>query len=188
MNKRVAILGPSGQYNHLILRRVKELGFYAELFELNEKNVLKINGFDVVIIGGGPARLDDSSQEVRAIKKLVFDREMPVLGICLGFQAIALAFRGKLTTDQPSFGPQKIIVKEKDVIFEGLPDIFSVWESHNDTVSFLPNEFKILAVAEKGYIEAARHIKRPIFGVLFHPEVEHTQFGSKILHNFILLS
>jgi len=188
MNKKVAILGPSGQYNHLIFRRVKELGFNVELFELHEKIIEKIDNFDVIIIGGGPARLDSKSKEVKAIKKLIFEKDLPILGICLGFQALSIALGGKLTSDQPSFGPQRIIVKEKDILFEGLPDSFSVWESHNDTVSYLPPGFKILAYAEKGYIEAARYINKPIFGVLFHPEVEHTEFGSKILHNFITLS
>jgi GMP synthase (glutamine-hydrolysing) len=188
MNKKIAILGPGGQYNHLILRRVKELGYYAELIPLVEKTLDKIEEYDSIIIGGGPARLENNSEELKVIKELLFTKDKPVLGICLGFQAISLAYGGKLTRTQPAFGPQKVIVKERNELFEGIPEVFLAWESHNDTVSELPKEFKILAYAEKGHIEAAKHIKRKVYGVLFHPEVEHTQFGLKIIHNFITLA
>lgn len=179
---KVLILGPSGQYNHLILRRVKELGYEAELkslinFDVNEE-------FFSIIIGGGPARLKKDSEELKVISKIL-NIGKPVLGICLGFQAISLAFGGELTKSEPSFGPINIIVKERDPILEGIPDRFIAWESHNDTVSKIPEKFKIIAESEKGYAEIIKHKEKIIYGVLFHPEVEHTQYGKKIIENFL---
>ncbi len=183
MNKRILILGPRGQYNHLILRRVKELGYEATLLPL--ENVDRANEFDAVIIGGGPSRLKKGSKEIRLIENLIKKFKGPILGICLGFQAICLALGGELTSTSPSFGPQKVIVKEEDEIFKGIPNVFTAWESHNDTISKIPEELIALAFAEKGYVEAVKHKEKKIYAVLFHPEVDHTEYGSSLLSNFL---
>ncbi|MDT7864414.1 MAG: gamma-glutamyl-gamma-aminobutyrate hydrolase family protein [Thermoproteota archaeon] len=182
MNKKVLILGPGGQYNHLILRRVTELGYTAILKEFGEE--IK-EDFDVIIIGGGPARLNENSKEISYVKELI-KLNKPILGICLGHQLISLAFNGKLQ-QYPCFGPQTIYVKRRDKILENIPDKFTAWESHNDTVIKIPKNFVILAYSEKNKAEIIKHRTKKIYGVQFHPEVNETEFGNLILKNFIEL-
>jgi len=183
--KKVIILGPRGQYNHLIYRRVNELDYEAYLYDFYED--VQIEG-DAVIIGGGPARLEKNSYEVKKVKEIVDRLNKPILGICLGFQILSLIFNGELTTAKPNFGPKKIYIKKYDEIFEGMPKEFTAWESHNDTLSKIPKDFEVLAISKdknSEVIEVIKHINKPFYGVQFHPEVDHTEFGKLILKNFL---
>jgi len=181
MSKKVLILGPGGQYNHLILRRVNELGYIGILKKFGER----IEDFDAIIIGGGPARVNENSEEVNYVKEIV-KLNKPILGICLGYQLISLAFKGKIE-EYPSFGPQTIYIKRRDKIFEGIPDKFIAWESHNDTITKIPKNFVILAYSERNKAEVIKHRYKKIYGVQFHPEVNETEFGRIIIKNFIEL-
>ncbi len=85
----------------------------------------------------------------------------------------------------PEFGKAVVTVQEPDILFEGLPPTFEVWESHNDEVSVLPKDFVPLASSPDCKVEAMHSVKRPLFGLQFHPEVENTQFGYDIFRNFL---
>lgn len=183
--KRVIILGPGGQYNHLIFRRVSELGYEGYLVNFYEK--VNVNA-DSIIIGGGPARLEKNSFEVRKIREIINNFNKPLLGICLGFQILSLIFGGELTDSKPNFGPNKVIIKKYDKIFEDVPKEFIAWESHNDTLTRVPEDFEVLAISknkENEIVEVIKHHSKPFYGVQFHPEVEHTEYGSLILRNFL---
>jgi GMP synthase (glutamine-hydrolysing) len=77
------------------------------------------------------------------------------------------------------------VVDTPDTLFDGLPGSFDVWESHNDEVAALPKGFERLAHSENCEVQAMRSLERPLFGLQFHPEVEHTQFGPEIFKNFL---
>jgi len=179
--KKVLIITPGGQYNHLIYRKVIEAGHEGFMIFLGEK----INeNYDAIIIGGGPARLKKDSEEVRYVKKII-KLNKPILGICLGLQLLILAYDGELSPFNPSFGPQKVFIKADDPLFKNIPKEINVWESHNDTVSKLPKIFKILAFSRSSKAEIIKHKFKKIYGMQFHPEVEHTEYGSQLIKNFI---
>ena len=95
-------------------------------------------------------------------------------------------FGGKVTeSETPEFGKMELTILKKDVLFGGVPGNSIVWLSHNDEVSILPNDFEILASSENCKIQAMKHKNKPIYGVQFHPEVEHTEYGEQIFKNFV---
>jgi|BEDMetMinimDraft_2_1075160.scaffolds.fasta_scaffold01546_4 GMP synthase - Glutamine amidotransferase domain len=186
--KKVLILGPGGQYNHLIYRKISELGHESYLQDFNSD--FSIN-FDAFIIGGGPARLSKNSYEVKRIRELVYQSSKPILGICLGFQILSLIYGGELTSSKPSFGPQKIFIEKYDALLNNIPNSFVAWESHNDTLTKLPEDFEVLAYSKLNatkIVEIIKHKSKLIYGVQFHPEVDHTEFGKEILNNFVNLN
>lgn len=113
----------------------------------------------------------------------------PILGICAGHQFMARYFGGKVKpAETPEFGKiELMLLKEGDLLFKGVPQKSIVWESHNDEVTLLPDDFELLAESESCKIQAMRHKKKPLYGLQFHPEVEHTEYGAQIFKNFVKL-
>jgi GMP synthase (glutamine-hydrolysing) len=112
--------------------------------------------------------------------------DAPILGICAGHQFMAKHFGGDAAPSAvPEFGKAVLTVTQADVLFEGLPPTFEVWESHNDEVSALPKDFVALASSPNCAVQAMRSTKRRLFGLQFHPEVENTQYGYDIFRNFL---
>ena len=108
------------------------------------------------------------------------------MGICLTHQLIAIVFGGKAgPAKQPEYGPVEVFVDEKDELLEGFGKSFKAWETHNDEIKLLPEDFKVLAHSEKCKIQVIRHTTKPIFVTQFHPEVVHTENGTQIFKNFI---
>jgi GMP synthase (glutamine-hydrolysing) len=100
-------------------------------------------------------------------------------------QLMALHFGGKAgPAELPEYGLSRLRVIAEDDLFKGLPREFLVWESHNDEVKDAPN-FMILAMSDNCKIQAVKHVKKPFYGVQFHPEVNDTEHGSQILANFV---
>ncbi|MCW1305146.1 MAG: gamma-glutamyl-gamma-aminobutyrate hydrolase family protein, partial [Candidatus Parvarchaeota archaeon] len=117
---------------------------------------------------------------------LIREIEIPILGLCLAHQLIAIIFGGKAGPAKfPEYGPVKVFVKEKDDILKGFPKVFTAWASHNDEVLSLPKNFEILAYSKHCKVEVMKHVNKPIFGVQFHPEVSHTEHGKKMFENFV---
>ncbi|MFH1722526.1 MAG: gamma-glutamyl-gamma-aminobutyrate hydrolase family protein, partial [Candidatus Altiarchaeota archaeon] len=111
---------------------------------------------------------------------------LPILGICLGHQLIAHHFKGTVGRGESGeYAEVEIEILDPDTLFKGLPRHIKVWESHRDEVAKAPPDFTVLAKSEVCPVEAMRHKTKKIFGVQFHPEVEHTPQGSIILKNFI---
>ena len=81
-----------------------------------------------------------------------------------------------------------MILEKDDPLFSGVPSASIVWESHNDEVTVVPKDFTLLAESENCKVQAMRHKKKPFYGLQFHPEVEHTEFGEQIFKNFIMLA
>ena len=185
----IAVIGMSGQYNHLIIRRVLELGSNAKFFTSNDiiNDWFKLNNFDGIIIGGGPMSIPLYDKEfLNEFADFLKVYQKPVLGICLGHQLISAALGGEVKRAQyPEFGLTEINIIRNNELFKGLPSKFTVWESHNDEVTRVPENVEILASSQKCNIEAIAVKNTHIYGVQFHPEVEHTKYGKNIIKNFL---
>ena len=181
----VIVLDFGSQYTQLILRRVRELGFYSELLAYDEpwENVEKLSPV-AFILSGGPASVYDGGAP--KIPQYVFDSQLPVLGICYGLQALVHQLGGVVEkSPHREFGPARLDVRKHIGIFENLPDSFTVWMSHSDRVVELPKDFEVIAMSENSPYAAVKSTDDRYYGVQFHPEVVHTQYGKDMLNNFL---
>ncbi len=175
----IAIINNGGQYVHRIYRSLRYLKVDAKILP-NTITIEELKGYKGVIFSGGP-----DIEKAKNCIDLILNLDVPILGICLGHQLIALAFGGKIgKADKEEYALTKIYVDNEDDIFLGIPKEFNAWASHKDEVKELPKDFIILAHSDICKIEAMKHKSKPIYGVQFHPEVAHTEYGSEILKNF----
>ena len=184
---KVLIVDFGSQWTHRIHRTLKYLDVESQIIPVTTpvKNILPA---DALIFSGGAIRigLGDAKQTGNA-RKFIDKFQGPIMGICAGQQFIGLHFGGKAQpAASPEYGKVELIVDDHDELFDGLPDKFSVWASHNDEVVDTPG-FKVLAHSDKVSNHAFKSLSRPIYGCLFHPEVEHTEHGSEIYANFLKL-
>lgn len=118
-----------------------------------------------------------------------YHKKIPVLGICLGHQAIGEFFKGEIIKAQtPMHGKLSQISQSGDAIFNNLPSTFNVVRYHSLICSNLPEELQILALSDIGEIMALKHKSLPIYGLQFHPEAVLTQFGLEILKNWVTIN
>lgn len=184
---KVGILNFGGQYNHLILRRITELGFQGVLIDPHEDINHVEKSFDCLIISGGPWNIPQDIPRTGNAINYILEFTGPILGICLGHQLMAYAYGGELGENSPEFGGVKVYVDDEDTILKGLPKEFTAWESHNISVLKAPREFRVIAHSSRVPVEAMVWEGGLRFGVQFHPEVGHTEFGSLIMRNFLSL-
>lgn len=146
---------------------------------------LEAAGVDGLVLSGSGARvgLDEGLGQVGAY----FDRlRVPMLGVCAGHQFMARHFGGQAAPGKTAeFGQVEIEVLDEDDILRGVPQKTIVWASHHDEVSVLPPDFKVLARSDTCPVQVMRHRSRPLFGLSFHPEVEHTRDGVTMFRNFV---
>lgn len=185
----VAVVSMMGQYNHLIARRVLQLGHRATMV-FDSSWLHEFGDYDAVIIGGGPARAPLLPQDfLERFRNFLNEYEGPVLGICLGHQAIARALGGEVVeAEKPEYGPMVVEVISEDPLFLGFPRRFKAWMSHNDEVRRLPPGFRHLAKSTMCRIQAMGSEDNRVYGVQFHPEVEHTQYGLQLFRNFLSMA
>lgn len=182
----IAVLDFGSQYSHLIVRRVRELGVYAELLS-PETSAEKLASYAGVILSGGPQNLSESSA-LKADPR-VYELGIPMLGICYGFQLMAHQLGGEVRAGKTrEYGPACITVATRSPLFKGLPKSEPTWMSHGDQVTRVPNGFRITARSEACPIAAMEDRKRRLFGIQFHPEVKHTTHGMKVLQNFVRMT
>jgi len=183
----ILVIANRGQYNHRIYRTLRDLGEEARLVSntITSEEIRK-EGAKAIVIGGGPY-LEESGNSASIINEL--KEEMSILGICLGHQMIGKLF-GAEVKEAPigEYAEAEIIVDNEDEILSGLAPSFKAWVSHKDEVRTLPKNFIKLAHSSTCEIEAMRHEKLPLFGVQFHPEVEHTPRGREVFKNFLKVS
>ena len=186
----IPVVYVKGQYNHLITRRLQELGVDSQLVAPSTPiDKIEAMGSDALVMGGGPQSvrsLDNLSQELKDASNLMRATKLPMLCICVTHQLMATTFGGKTDlAKRPEFGPVEVIVGDEDTILEGLKPSFTAWESHNDEVIALPPGFRALASSDNCTVQAMRHEKQNIYGVQFHPEVYHTPKGVDVFKNFL---
>ena len=184
---KILILDFGSQYTQLIARRVRELGVYCEIF--NHKSSLgAIKKFNPkgIILSGGPETVKQKGAPKVAEK--VFELNIPILGICYGMQTIANQLGGKVElANKREFGHADLKLRNQAAgLFKGISKKnISVWMSHGDHVSKLPNGFKSCGVTSNSPIAAFFNPSKKIYGLQFHPEVTHTPQGKIILKNFV---
>lgn len=184
---RVYVVDNGGQWTHREWRVLKYLGAETKIVP-NDTPVSQLNGLDGLVLSGGAPRVGIDPEKMGRNGEYLDAFEAPILGICAGHQFMAKHLGGDAAPAKvPEFGKSVVEVHQPDVLFEGLPNRFEVWESHNDEVTILPRDFVALASSQNCNVQAMRHRDRPLFGLQFHPEVEHTQFGADIFRNFLKL-
>ncbi|MFQ6026721.1 MAG: glutamine-hydrolyzing GMP synthase [Dehalococcoidia bacterium] len=182
----VVVIDFGSQYSHLIARRTRELKVYSEVVSSTaswESVTQRVNPKGV-ILSGGPASVYDDGAPLAP--DWVFERQLPVLGICYGMQALVHQLGGKVAPSQKrEYGSAMLRQDIPDSpLLQELPDSFQVWMSHGDRVEELPPGFSTFASTENSS-SAAISNGHNIFGLQFHPEVNHTPLGQAILENFL---
>ena len=181
----VLVVDFGAQYAQLIARRVREARVYSEIVPATMP-VAEMLARDpvAVILSGGPSSV--YADGAPGIDAALFDADVPVLGICYGFQAMALALGGEVArTGLSEFGRTPMTVSEPGALFDGLPDALSVWMSHGDSVVRAPAGFTVTAATAGAPIAAFESPTTRCAGVQFHPEVAHTEHGQRILEHFL---
>lgn len=182
----VIVLDFGSQYTQLIARRVREAGVYCEILPFNTpSDKILARQPRALILSGGPSSVyEEDAPKLDA--SLLQHLDFPVLGICYGFQLLATYFGGQVgTSESREYGYGRLTVQHPDSpLFSGLPREMDVWLSHGDQVTAPPKGFQAIATTS-GALNAFEDLSRRIFGVQFHPEVAHTQYGSLILQNFL---
>ena len=181
----VFVVDNGGQWTHREWRVLRYLGADTQIIP-NNTPPAELKGLDGLVLSGGAPRVGVDPGKMGRNGEYLDEFGGPILGICAGHQYMAKHFGGDATPSAvPEFGKAVLTVHEPDVLFSGLPDSFQVWESHNDEVSALPDRFVALASSTNCRVQAMRHRDRPLFGLQFHPEVEHTEHGAEIFRRFL---
>ncbi len=190
----ILILDFGSQYTQLIARRLRELKVYCEIQPFNidiEKFLLGRSDnyeFRGLILSGGPSSVlsKDSPKIDRNVVENIITAEIPVLGICYGLQLLCSMFGGKLhRSKQRQYGNTSVKILKRGKLFNGIPQSLIVWMSHGDSIDMLPKGFSITSKSASDVVSSFEDVSGLVYGLQFHPEVEHTQHGRKILSNFV---
>jgi GMP synthase (glutamine-hydrolysing) len=182
---QITVLDTGGQYCHLIARKVRELGVYAEV-RPSETPASELAGCKGLIISGGPSSVYDHGSPT--VDPAIFDGGPAVLGICYGLQLMAHLLGGTvLKGEKGEFGlaTLELAGPVADPLFLGLPERQQIWMSHRDVVTGLPEGFSVLGATSGCAVAATAEPVRRLYAVQFHPEVIHTRHGAEILSNFL---
>lgn len=182
----IVVVDFGGQYNQLIARRVREAGIYSEIVPYNKAlTIIKERKPDGIIFTGGPS----STMDVGApqIEAEVFELGIPILGICYGAQLMNLVLGGTMESPTKREYGKTEILYEDSLIFSGLAKKNICWMSHTDQIKTMPSGFRAIAGTLDCPIAAMEDVAGKRYGVQFHPEVEHTVDGYKVIQNFITL-
>jgi GMP synthase (glutamine-hydrolysing) len=182
----ILVIDFGGQYNQLIARRVRALGVYAEIRPYGAVSCADIvrEGRRGIIFTGGPNSVTDPASP--HFDPAVLTLGIPVLGICYGHQLMACMAGGKVgpSGNESEYG-RAVLTHRDSPLFEGVPGESVCWMSHTDCVTSLPDGFTVTATTAGCACAAMSDPGRRLYGVQFHPEVTHTEFGSKMLENFV---
>jgi GMP synthase (glutamine-hydrolysing) len=186
---RILILDYGSQFTQLIARRIREASVYCEIHPASKGlDLAFIREFDPkgIVLSGGPNSVFDEGAPTA--DPGILDLGMPVLGICYGMQLVARLAGGKVVpSNQREYGRAEISIHESKGLFAGFEPRATtiVWASHGDRVDEPPPHFRVTATSANAPVAGMQHDQKPIYAVLFHPEVAHTPRGGEILHNFL---
>jgi len=191
---RILILDFGSQYTQLIARRVREVGVFSEIhpWDMSDDDIQSFNPSGIILSGGPESVTAEGSPRA---PELVFELNVPVLGICYGMQTMAVQMGGAVEgSDHSEFGYAQIRRTHNGGLLHDISDhvnesgelLLDVWMSHGDKVSQLPSGFELIAATDSCPIAGMAHREKPWFGIQFHPEVTHTLQGERIFQHFVL--
>ena len=182
--KKVLILDFGGQYNLLIARRVRQSGVYCEIKSYRMKwEEIEAFSPDAVILTGGPATVFE--ENAPRLDERIFSLGVPVLGICYGMQLMVYENGGECRKAEKREYGKVILNHSESFLFKDVPESSVCWMSHGVECEKLPEGFVRTAWSDSCSYAAVENRDRKLYGVQFHPEVVHTEYGTKILENFL---
>jgi GMP synthase (glutamine-hydrolysing) len=183
-HQTILVLDFGSQYTQLIARRLRELSVYSEIVPhtITAQEVAR-RAPAGVILSGGPKSVGEPGAP--RIDPAILKLGVPTLGICYGMQLLTDSLGGRVArAENREFGHATVHVTPGATLFEGLPASLRVWASHGDFVADAPAGFQIAATSANAPVAAMEDGSRRLYGLLFHPEVAHTEQGVEILRNF----
>ena len=184
-NEEILILDFYGQYNQLIARRVRECNVYSEIvpFDTSIEKIKKIAPKGIIFTGGPSSVYEENAPR---LDKEIFELGIPILGICYGMQLISYSLGGNVQkAEKREYGTTTVNFDNTSPLFKGFSDKNDCLMSHTDFVEKLPEGFKKIADTSHCPIAGIANDEKKIYGIQFHPEVNHTQNGTKIISNFL---
>ena len=182
----VIVLDFGGQYNQLVARRVRECNVYCEIYSY-KTDLEKIKAMNPkgIILTGGPNSCYEADSPTYS--KELFELGIPVLGLCYGAQLMMHVLGGKVEkADHREYGKTEVLVdKTSSKIFEGVSEKTICWMSHFDYISQVAPGFEITSHTDNCPCASSENAEKGLYAIQFHPEVLHTQEGSKMLYNFV---
>ena len=184
---KVYVVDNGGQWTHREWRVLKYLDVDAKIIP-NDTPLEDIGDADALVLSGGAPSVATEGDAMGNNGLYLDKAEVPILGICAGMQFMSEHFGGTLgPADSPEFSSVELHITDHDGLFKGIPDDITVWASHNDEVKVPPKDFIVTAYSPSCKVEAVRHVSRPLFGVQYHPEVEHSEYGEELFQNFLAI-
>lgn len=183
--EKILIIDFGSQYTQLIARRVRELNVYCEIHPFNKIPALD-SDVKGVILSGSPSSVRDENAPKPDLS--VFKGKLPLLGVCYGAQLLAYEFGGDVEpAPSREYGRAMLtVVAPDDPLMAGLPSPTQVWMSHGDTITSIPDSYRIIGSTDNVRVAAYRIEGEQTWGIQFHPEVFHSTDGPKLLSNFVL--
>ena len=181
----ILVLDFGGQTAQLIARRIRDQSVFCQLVR-NDLTIERIRELNPkgLILSGGPASVYDANSP--QVDPRIFELGIPVLGICYGMHLACQMLGGRVSPGtKREFGRTQTRVSAADPILNGLPETSTVWMSHGDVVENASGSFVTLMDTETCPFAAVKHRDKPVYGLQFHPEVTHTEYGTQLLSNFV---
>lgn len=183
---KIWVVDNGGQWTHREWRVLRYLKQDTQMVD-NRTPVAELAdaGLDGLLLSGGAPRVGVEGT-LGACGDYVDGLEVPILGICAGHQFMARHFGGSAAPGaEPEFGEVEMFVDDPRQILQDVPATTKVWASHHDEVDQVPDSFDVLARSRACPVQVMQHKERPLFGMQFHPEVEHTEAGVQMFRNFV---
>ena len=183
--QKVIVLDFGAQYGQLIARRVRDLHVYSEIMPCDASaDEIKAADPSAIILSGGPASV--YAEDAPSIDSAIFDLGLPVLGFCYGQQIMAVTLGGAVGhTDKGEYGAAELKRTGESRLLDGTPAQQTVWMSHRDAVSRVPEGFTVTGTTATCPVASMECAERNLYATQFHPEVRHTPYGQDILSNFL---
>ena len=184
-NQKVLVFDFGAQYGQLIARRVRDLHVYSEIVpcDISAAEVAEMAP-SAIILSGGPASV--YAEDAPSIDAGIFELGVPVLGFCYGHQIMAVTLGGEVAhSEVGEYGPATLACDNESALFKGMPMEQTVWMSHRDAVSRVPEGFVVTGRTDVCPVAAMECPERKLYSTQFHPEVRHTEHGQQILKNFL---
>jgi anthranilate synthase/aminodeoxychorismate synthase-like glutamine amidotransferase len=181
----VAVIDNYDSFTYNLVQYLAELGAQPHVFRNDVVSVDELRGFGALVVSPGPGTPADAGISIAAIRQL--SGSMPILGVCLGNQALGEAFGGRVVRHRPVHGKTSQIRHDSGEPFGGLPDPFEATRYHSLIVEAesLPPDLQVSAWTDDGVVMGLRHREHPSYGVQFHPESVLTGEGKRLLRNFL---